>query len=149
MTDEMNAAIRSIHLPHHWRLPMFCLLISLTFIGCSLASSYYSMYQTWLRSETFAHGFFIVPIVLYLIWQKRDEVSQLVPKPQLWVLLALPPLIALSLIARNAEVMVVQQFVAVVIIWIAVAAIMGFTVISAIAFPLFYLLFAVPFGEFL
>ncbi|HEY6130475.1 MAG TPA: archaeosortase/exosortase family protein, partial [Halioglobus sp.] len=31
-----------------------------------------SMVSIWSRSETFAHGFLIVPISLWLIWTRRD-----------------------------------------------------------------------------
>ncbi len=142
-------SLNSSKFPDYWRLPLLCLILSLAFIGWSLASSYYSMYQTWARSETFAHGFFIVPIVLYLIWQKKTELAQLVPRPQFSMLILLPPLIALSVLARLSEVVVIQQFVAVIVIWVAIAAVLGLTITWCIAFPLFYLLFAVPFGEFL
>ena len=31
-----------------------------------------SMAYIWSRSETFAHGFLILPISLWLIWTRRD-----------------------------------------------------------------------------
>ncbi len=149
MNAQLMNSFNPTNMPNHWRKPLLFLFISIAFIGWSLASSYYSMYQTWARSDTFAHGFFIVPIVLYLIWQKRGELAQLVPRPQFWILTLMPPLILLSLLAKFSEVVVIQQFVAVIVLWIAIAALLGLTVTWSIAFPLFYLLFAVPFGEFL
>ena len=32
-----------------------------------------SIVAIWVRSETFAHGFLIVPIVIVLIWQRRQD----------------------------------------------------------------------------
>jgi Transmembrane exosortase (Exosortase_EpsH) len=40
-----------------------------------------SIVAIWARSETFAHGFLIVPIVLVLIWQRRHALAALAPRP--------------------------------------------------------------------
>ena len=40
-----------------------------------------SMVDIWVRSETFAHGFLILPISLWLIWRIRDRLAQITPEP--------------------------------------------------------------------
>ena len=40
-----------------------------------------SIVAIWWRSETFAHGFLIVPISVALIWAKRREVAKIPPAP--------------------------------------------------------------------
>ena len=47
-----------------------------------------SIVSIWSRSETFAHGFLIVPIVLVLIWQRRRTLATLTPSPD-WLGLVL------------------------------------------------------------
>ena len=48
------------------------------------------MVAIWARSETFAHGFVVAPISLWLIWRIRDRLRLLEPRPS-WLAL---PLIA-------------------------------------------------------
>ena len=103
----------------------------------------------WDSSETFAHGYLIAPISAWLIWRRRHELASLTPQPNFLVL----PLLALTgfgwLLAALAEVGVVQQYCLVFMIPLLVWTILGNQVAWALAFPLFFLLFAVPFGEFL
>ena len=103
----------------------------------------------WMRSDTFAHGFIIVPISAWIIWIERRSIAALNPRPNMLAL----PLLAMAgfgwLLGQLAGAGVVQQFGLVVMIQAAVWAILGTRVVRALAFPLFFLLFAVPFGEFL
>jgi exosortase A len=109
----------------------------------------FTIVSLWDSSETFAHGYLIAPISAWMIWRRRDELAMLSPQPNFLVL----PLLALLgfgwLLAALAEVGVVQQYCLVLMIPLLVWTILGSRVAWALAFPLFFLLFAVPFGEFL
>ncbi len=106
-----------------------------------------SMVSIWWRSETFAHGFFILPIALFLIWRLRHELSPMTPQPTYWGV----PLIAMLgfgwLLAYFASVTVVQQLTLVGMLQVAVFSLLGWRVTKKILFPLFFLVFAVPLGE--
>ena len=106
-----------------------------------------SMVAIWQRSDTFAHGFIIVPISAWLIWRRRHAVAVLVPRPNFLVL----PMLALTgfgwLLGQLAGAGVVQQYGLAAMIPLLVWSILGNQVVRALAFPLFFLLFAVPFGE--
>ena len=108
-----------------------------------------SMVATWQRSDTFAHGFLIAPISVWMIWQQRHSVAVLDLRPDFRVL----PLIALVgfgwLLGQLAGASVAQQFGVVLMIPLLAWAILGYAAVRALAFPLLFLLFAVPFGEFL
>ena len=108
-----------------------------------------SMAEIWWRSDTYAHGMLIVPIALYMIWQRRHTLAQLLPRsnPSGLLLLVLAGIAWLA--AYAAEVIVVQQFALVTMVVASVVALLGWQVSWAIAFPLAYLYFAVPVGEFL
>jgi len=107
------------------------------------------MVAIWERSETFAHGFAIVPISAWLIWRRRHAVAALDLRPGFLAL----PLLALAgfgwLLGQLAGAGVVQQYALVITIPLLVWAILGREVVRALFFPLFFLLLAVPFGEFL
>jgi exosortase A len=101
----------------------------------------------WQSSETFSHGFLVVPITLWLIWRRRDRLMQVPPEP-FW-----PALLLVAgggfgwLLGRLAGAAVVEQFALVFMIQGAVLSVLGWRMARALAFPLLFLLFAVPFGE--
>src|SRR5437016_3575806 len=68
-----------------------------------------SIVAIWNRSETFAHGFLIVPIVLVLIWQRRRTLAMLKPSPDALGLVLLACAGAIWLVAYAGEVQVVEQ----------------------------------------
>jgi exosortase A len=108
------------------------------------------MVAVWQSSDdTYAHGFLIVPISAWMIWRKRHAIAALDLRPDFLAL----PLLALAgfgwLLAQLAGAGVVQQYALVVMIPLLVWAVLGAQVVGALAFPLFFLLFAVPFGDFL
>lgn len=108
-----------------------------------------SMVDIWWRSETFAHGFLIVPISLWLIWSKRKTLAMLQPVPNPWGLVPLLGLVLLWLISNLVDILVVQQLALVAMLIVTVWTLLGSKVIWALSFPLGFLFFAVPMGEFL
>jgi exosortase A len=108
-----------------------------------------SMVDTWTRSSTFAHGFLIVPISAWLIWQRRAAVAALDFRPDFRALPVLAAVGFVWILGRIGGAVSVQQFALVLMIPLAVWAVLGFSVLKELAFPLFFLLFAVPFGDFL
>ncbi|TMH62678.1 MAG: exosortase A [Betaproteobacteria bacterium] len=106
-----------------------------------------SIVAIWSRSETFAHGFLIVPIVLVLIWQRRRALALLTPSPDALGLVLLACAGAIWLVAYAGEVLVVKQLALVATVWAAVIAILGREVARAIMFPLGFLVLGVPMGE--
>jgi exosortase A len=106
-----------------------------------------SMVSVWNSSETFAHGYAILPISLWLIWRRR-EVFTRIPAAPCWPALGLLALCGAGwLLARAGEVQVVMQYAFVAMIPALALAVLGRRLAGALAFPLLFLLFAVPFGE--
>ncbi len=137
------------HTNYHWRhaLISFALLWLVALVLYWETAS--SIVAIWIRSETYAHGFLIVPISVYLVWQRRKQLRQMVPVPNLMALPVLAVSLLLWLAAWVAEVQLIQQLVFVSLIPILVVLLFGSAVARAMMFPLGYLIFAVPFGEFL
>jgi len=120
----------------------YCLALVLVFY-----QTVESMVAIWWRSETFTHGFLIAPIVIWLIWEKRQELSRLVPGPQY---IALIPLFFFGffwLFGQVVDAAVVQQIALIGILVSGLWAILGTSVVWAVAFPLAFLFLAVPIGE--
>ncbi len=108
-----------------------------------------SMVGIWARSQTFAHGFVIFPISLWLIWSQRTVLLAIPQTASVSALVALALAGALWLLATLANVQVLAQYALVAMIPASVCAILGTRLAGAIAFPLGYLLLAVPSGEIL
>ena len=103
----------------------------------------------WTRSETFAHGYLIFPISAYLIWTRRKHLACLPVVPD-WRGLVLLALLGLGWLAADlARVLVIEQLALVAMIPALVFTVLGWRVAWTLAFPLGFLLFAVPMGEFL
>lgn len=112
-------------------------------------NTFYGMVSIWARSETFTHGFLVLPIVVWLIWQKRETLISKLPKANLWLIFPIIATCILWLLGDLVSINSVTQLAAIALVVLLVFAIFGWSVASVIIFPLFFLFFAVPLGEFL
>ena len=108
-----------------------------------------SMVSIWARSETFAHGYVVFPIFLYLLWREREALAALERKPYLPALLGVAGAGAVWFIGERVNAAVVSQLAMVAMIPLSAWAVLGTRVASALFIPLAFLFFAVPFGDFL
>jgi exosortase A len=102
----------------------------------------------WIRSDTFAHGFLVPPIVAWLIWRQRHTLAAMAPRPSPWILLLLLGAGLAWLMGDLVAVNAATQLAFVTLLVLLVPAVLGTAVARAIAFPLVFMYFAVPFGEF-
>ena len=107
----------------------------------------WSMISIWWRSETFAHCFLILPIVIWLIWDRRRFLRGITPKPEYRVLILLLGAGFLWLLGYLVDALVVQQIALVALIIFSIWIILGNQLTWAMAFPLLFLFFSVPMGE--
>ncbi len=134
---------------HAWRMALPALFVVLLAIVVLFRATAASMVSIWIESETFTHAFLVPPISLWLIWRIRKDLAAMVPAPCPWVLLGLLLAGFAWLLGELATVGVVSQFALMTMIVLAVPAVLGFSVARRMAFPLAFLYFAVPFGEFM
>ena len=140
---------RSPVIPAHWRRPLAALVVLQAVILAAYWHSAWGMAMIWARSETYAHGFVVPLISLWLAWRQRAALAPLVPRPArlAWLLMAGAAALWLAgdLVAVNAA----TQLALVMLIVLAVPAVLGWQVAKALAFPLGFLFFAVPIGDFM
>jgi exosortase A len=130
-----------------WQLALGLLLGSIALATAVYWDTAAAMAAIWWRSETYAHGLLIVPIAVYLAWRRWPLLRQLPPRPAYWGVLAVLAMSALWLMAEAARVLAVAQLALLGMIPALVLTLLGWRVVRIIAFPLFFLLFAVPVGE--
>src|SRR5205085_9364279 len=100
-----------------------------------------SIVAIWLRSETFTHGYVVVPIALWLVWRRRDALAQIPAQPWWPPLAVVAAAGALWLVASAADTLGVKQFALVFMIQAGIVAIVGRKLSRALAFPLAFLIF--------
>lgn len=132
-----------------WRHASFALLLAVTWVLVWYRDSVTSMVSIWYRSDTFAHGFLVPPIVAWLIWRQRHAIARVVPQPSPGVLPAMALVGLLWLMGELAAANTLTQSAMVAMLVLSVPLVLGWSATRCIVFPLGFLLFAVPMGEFL
>jgi exosortase A len=108
-----------------------------------------AMVGIWYRSETYAHAFLVPPITLWLIWRRRAEVLAEQPRTALFLTLPVAVTTLAWLLGELTAVNALTQFALIATLALAVMALLGPAVSKRLAFPLAFLFFAVPFGDFM
>jgi len=132
-----------------WPSVLIGLALVLLLLSALFADTLRALIAIWMASDTYAHGFLIVPISLWLIWEKRAALKVAVPRPTLLPVLLMLPVGLGWLVAELVDVRVVQEYAFVSVLILAVWAMIGTAVARYLAFPLAFLLLAVPVGDFL
>lgn len=132
-----------------WRVALAALLLVWASIGLMYPQTLRAMFSIWSTSDTYAHGFVVPLISLWLVWRIREPLLCMVPGPSVTasgMLLAVAALwFAGDLVAVNAA----TQLALVLMVILTVPAVMGWHVARRMAFALAFLLFAVPVGDFM
>ncbi|MBA4175605.1 MAG: exosortase A [Leptothrix sp. (in: Bacteria)] len=132
-----------------WRHALAALGLLFVAILLLYRDTFAAMYGIWMRSDTFAHAVLVPPIVLWLVWRRREELRRFAPRPQRWMLLPMALVASGWLIGDLAGVNAVTQLCVTALLVLAVPAVLGLAVTRLIAFPLAFLFFMVPIGDFL
>ncbi|MDR0578820.1 MAG: exosortase A [Candidatus Accumulibacter sp.] len=131
-----------------WRRALPALLVTLLAAVILFRHTAAAMVEIWARSDTFAHGFLVAPISAWLIWRNRRRLASMTPRPDMRTIALVAGTGFAWLLGQLATVGVVAQFSFVTLLVLAVPAILGWPVARRMAFPLLFLYFSVPFGEF-
>ncbi len=122
--------------------------ITLSWFGLLIAACYapalYSLASDWVVDADMGHGFFVPVVAAFILWQKREALLAIEPKPNLWGL-AVVLLGGAQLIAATMGVELFLARIAFVITLIGVIWLLrGTETLKMLAFPLFLLFFMVP-----
>jgi exosortase A len=105
------------------------------------------MAAIWWNSSTFNHCLLIVPILVWLVLQRRELVAELRPQPW-WPALFCGAVGAGGWLIGDAGGLAVARHLGLIMMLQgAVATILGPNVARGLLFPLFYMFFLVPIGE--
>ncbi len=103
----------------------------------------------WDASDTYIHGMFVVPAVAWMIWSQRSDCLKLTPSTSYLGVLGVAIFGLFWIFASIAGIAVGQQLSLFAMLPMLVLSVFGCRVARTVWYPLLYLLFAVPMGEFL
>jgi exosortase A len=150
---SMNAPVltemRPVAVSAEWRRVLPPLAVGLLLLGLLFNREVVAAVQTWDASTAYDHCFLVIPIVLYLLWDRRQDLPGIPAQAMPAALLLGLPLTAVWLVSERLGIMEGQQLVAVGFVELLFVAVLGRQLWWAMAGPLLYLFFLVPFGEFL
>lgn len=106
-----------------------------------------SMVAIWIRAETFNHCFLVIPIFLWLLWGERDQLAAVAARPWWPGLILVAAAGAVWLAGELASAIGPSQFAMIAMVPAVVLTLFGWGWVKALAIPLLFLFFAVPFGE--
>lgn len=113
-------------------------------LGYIYADSLVFLFDYWIGSEDYSHGIFVPLISGFLIWQARHRLSQIPSEGAWWGVGVIAMGLLLYVVGELATLYVVLHLSLWTVIVGLVIALVGMRGAKAIAFPLGYLLTAVP-----
>ena len=145
----MSAVLNSAASVSPWRRALLALGMLLLAILLLYRDTFVAMADIWTRSETFAHAWLVPPIVLWLIWRRRAALAPFTPAPAPWLILPMALVAGAWLLGDMAGINAVTQLCVTALLVLAVPAVLGLPIARQLTFPLVFLFFMVPIGEFL
>jgi exosortase A len=148
-------SIGALSLPAGWqegwkvvREPLPALVLGLIVLGLAFHEEVISAVSVWYDSTAYSHCFFVIPIAAYLAWDRRHALAGVPIQPQPAAALLALPLGLAWLVAERLGIMEGRQLVAMTLVQVLFLTVLGWRMFRALAAPLFYLYFLVPFGAF-
>ncbi|HYN08739.1 MAG TPA: exosortase A [Vicinamibacterales bacterium] len=100
--------------------------------------------RDWAHDDNYSHGFLIIPIALYFVWERRERLAQVIPSPSLYGL----PIVALGLLMLLAGLLGAELFLPrmslLVVLTGTVLFLFGWQVCRVLALPLAFLVLMIP-----
>lgn len=132
-----------------WRPTLMALGLILIWIFFWYWETLSAMAVIWARSETYTHGLIVPPIALWLVWRERAQLAHYQPQSAGWLILPLALIVFMWLLGQLTAVNALTQFAVIAAIILAIMGLLGMRLSARLAFPLAFLLFAVPVGDFM
>ncbi len=130
--------------------PMLAVLaLGLGLLGILFYPECHAAVSTWNASTAYGHCYLVLPMALFLAWERRRQVPWLAARPQPSLALLAVPVSAAWLLSERLGIMEGRQLAALAGVEVLFLVVLGWRLFYALLGPLLYLVFLVPFGAFL
>lgn len=123
-------------------IPLSLLVLS------SFILAYYPVWQglvsVWSSSDDYSHGFFIIPIIGYIVWQKRDRLAELPARTSRIGFFLLCCSLVVYMLSYYAEVRTLSSLSIISTLVGCILFLFGPAIVRELSFPLFFLVFMIP-----
>ncbi len=123
---------------------MTALVLVLVAFGVLYRDVAVQLVRDWSSSEDYSHGFLIVPIALYFVWERRSRLSAAVPRPSKVGLLLLLASVAALVVAVLGAALFVQRLSMLGVLAGLVLYLYGWRHLRILAFPIAFLILMIP-----
>ena len=131
-----------------WRLAVLAVAVGLAAWVALFWTECQAAVSVWIASTAYGHCFLVIPMAVYLAWDRRAALAGLTPRPTpAFALLALPVAVV-WLLAERLGIMEGRQLAAIAAAEVLALSVLGWRLTRALAAPLAFLVFLVPFGAF-
>lgn len=130
-----------------WTLALGVFSLALAVLAGLYWRTFASLVWVWAHDGTFQYAFLIFPLSAWTAYGLRRRLFAVPPKPSIWGLPVVAGLGFLWLLGSLVRVNVVEHFAVVALIPALVLALWGTRAVRVLAFPLGYLVFAIPAGD--
>ena len=108
------------------------------------AHTLWKLVQDWATDDNYSHGFLIVPLAAYLVWERRQALARLTPRPNLLGLaVVVASLVVLAAGTLGAELFLARLSMLGVLAG-SVLYLAGWPHLKRLAFPIAFLLLMIP-----
>jgi len=139
IVDNTNTLRNHFSLENRYKIGVLSILIVLLFAPVIL-----KLINVWMNQEDYSHGFFVIPIAIFIVWAKRDKLLDLSIKP-LWIGF---PIVVGGVFAYLVSFLVrfhTLTYLSMVAILFGLALFFGgWQLTKTLLLPIFFLLFMFP-----
>ncbi len=100
--------------------------------------------DAWSNDANFSHGFLIPPIAAYMIWSRRDDLSDLRVAPAMSGLIVIAMGMILHIMGNVGAELFTMRFSMVVTLFGISMFLLGMDISRKIAVPVFFMIFMIP-----
>jgi exosortase len=100
--------------------------------------------RQWYEDPDYSHGFLVPLLSAYLIWQRRDKLAEIVRKPSNWGLVVVAFALTLLFLGSLGAELFLTRVSIILMICGLIVYFSGWGLLRGMAFPLAFLLFAIP-----
>lgn len=129
-----------------WKPALIVLAVGLTALLALHGAVALDMVQVWWNDTTYNHGFVILPISAWLLWERRVALLSMTPRPMFFALVPLALAAVLMMVGRAGSIGLFEHAAFVGMLICLICAAVGWAIALRFAFPILFLLFMIPVG---
>ncbi len=100
--------------------------------------------QQWITNDSYAHGFFIFPVSIFLLWMRKDKIQAAPHKPEAWGLLLILLGLAGAIGGYLLQIKYIGMWSLIPTLAGGILALHGRQLWKTVQFSVWFLLFAAP-----